>query len=495
MKKIWLAMAVAVLPAFTAFAEGPQAGEDTQVCLDCHRPLHPGIVADWEKSRHAHTTPAAAMAVKGAGRKVSSSKVPEKLLDKTVGCAECHTLRPDAHKDTFEHNGFRIHVVVTPADCSECHAVEAEQFEKNLMSRARENLLGNDVYGLLMDAINGQRAWKEKEIVRTPANEAIRAESCLYCHGTKLEVTGKVTRETTMGEMTFPVIKGWPNQGTGRINPDGSSGACSACHARHGFSIEMARKPYTCKECHVGPDVPAFKVYSASKHGNLFSSHGSEWNFNAVPWRVGMDFKAPTCAACHMSLLATPEGEVVIERSHEVKNRLPYRIFGLIYAHPHPLEADTTRIRNRDGLQLPTDFDGNYAEEYLAGPKEREKRKNALQAACLACHHRPWVDGHWARFENTMEETNAATAAATGVMGEVWKNGLAEGLSANANPFDEFPERLWADNWLFYANTVRFASAMAGGGDYGVFAGGRYQLSGSIAELADWWKARKRQEK
>ena len=28
---------------------------------------------------------------------------------------------------------------------------------------------------------------------------------------------------------------------------------------------------------------------------------------------------------------------------------------------------------------------------------------------------------------------------------------------------------------------------MAGGGDYGVFAGGRYQLSQSIAEISDWY--------
>jgi hypothetical protein len=28
---------------------------------------------------------------------------------------------------------------------------------------------------------------------------------------------------------------------------------------------------------------------------------------------------------------------------------------------------------------------------------------------------------------------------------------------------------------------------MAGGGDYGVFAGGRYQQSQAIAELSDWY--------
>ena len=56
----------------------------------------------------------------------------------------------------------------------------------------------------------------------------------------------------------------------------------------------MARKPYTCKECHVGPDVPAFPVYSASKHGNTQASKDSNWNYQAVPWTVGDDFSAPT---------------------------------------------------------------------------------------------------------------------------------------------------------------------------------------------------------
>jgi hypothetical protein len=37
-----------------------------------------------------------------------------------------------------------------------------------------------------------------------------------------------------------------------------------------------------------------------------------------------------------------------------------------------------------------------------------------------------------------------------------------------------------------YANTVRFASAMGGGGDYVVHAGGRYQLSKTVLEPGDW---------
>ncbi|MHB8202852.1 MAG: multiheme c-type cytochrome, partial [Desulfomonilaceae bacterium] len=60
-------------------------------------------------------------------------------------------------------------------------------------------------------------------------------------------------------------------------------------------------------QCHKGPDVPAYKIYSVSKHGVMFSSLNKEWDFKAVPWTVGKDFNAPTCATCHVSLLANQE--------------------------------------------------------------------------------------------------------------------------------------------------------------------------------------------
>jgi hypothetical protein len=113
-----------------------------------------------------------------------------------------------------------------------------------------------------------------------------------------------------------------------------------------------------------------------------------------------------------------------------------------------------------------------------------------LQAVCLNCHDRSWVQGHWQRHEHTIRVTNAETGTLTRIMEEIWRRGLARGLAAGESPFDDFPERLWSDGWLFYANHVRFAAAMAGGGDYAVFADGRYHLSRRIAELADWLAAR-----
>jgi hypothetical protein len=485
MKAFFLSATFLLLLAGNVLAEAPMS-EDTENCLGCHESIHPGIVQDWKAGRHAHTTPGEALKVQGEALMVSSKEVPKELRGVSVGCAECHTLRPGAHADTFEHNDYEVHVVVSPEDCAVCHAVEKEQYGRNIMSHAYGNLMDNKVYGLLEQSINGAPKLEKGRVVMERPEAGPNPESCLYCHGTKLSVKGTVTRDTDLGEMDFPVIRGWPNQGVGRINLDGSLGACTACHPRHRFSMEMARKPYTCKECHAGPDVPAYKVYAASKHGNIFSSHRKGWNFRSTPWTIGKDFAAPTCAACHMSLLANTDGQVVAQRTHEVKDRLAYRLFGLIYAHPHPRDADTSILRNQDGLSLPTDFQGRPATSGLLDEKERDQRRQAMQASCLGCHDRSWVDGHWKRMENTIRETNEATRTSTQLMQEIWKRGGAAGLAAGANPFDEFIEKKWSNTWLFYANSIRFSSAMAGGGDYGVFADGRYSLSQTLQEMADW---------
>jgi hypothetical protein len=472
------------------FGEEVPVSEATQECLDCHAIFHPGIVAGWKTSRHAATTPAAALQADDLALKVSSKDIPEGLQKVAVGCAECHGLRPKAHTDTFEHNGHDVHVVVSPDDCRTCHATEADQYSRNIMAHAVANLADNKLYNQLENSILAGRTLEKGKLKMTPVDNDTRAEACYYCHGTVLKVGGTEVRDTDAGELEFPVIEGWPNQGVGRINLDGSKGACSACHTRHSFSIEVARKPHTCKECHVGPDVPAFKVYTTSKHGNIYSSKKQEWDFKAVPWTVGRDFTAPTCATCHVSLLVNSDDEVISERTHEMKNRLSWRIFGLVYAHPQPKSPDTTIIRNKNGRPLPTDLEGGFADKFLLTAEEQAANTQTMQATCRACHDTSWIEGHWRRYQNTIKRTNAETLTITEMMREAWNRGYAKGLDQGANPFDEALERQWSDAWLIYANTVRFASAMAGGGDFGVFADGRYQLSRAAIDLHDWLERR-----
>ncbi|MDX9786003.1 MAG: multiheme c-type cytochrome [Desulfobacterales bacterium] len=482
---------VLFLTCYTVAAAGaPPVSEATQECLDCHAVFHPGIVADWEKSRHAQTTPSEAMKVDGLSRKISSDKIPEEYTSHAVGCAECHGLNEKSHKDTFEHNGYQLHVVVTPLDCALCHTTEAMEYSENLMAHAHHILASNDTYEMLEKSMTGSPKVGGGSLEFSNPDERTKAETCYYCHGTKIEVTGLETRETDAGEQTFPVMTGWPNQGVGRINPDESKGACTPCHTRHRFSMEMARKPYTCKQCHTGPDVPAYKVYAASKHGNIFASHEKGWDFTTTPWTVGKDFTAPTCAACHISLLANTDGEPIAQRSHRMNDRLPWRLFGLIYAHPHPIDPDTFKIRNQEGLQLPTSLDGENVSEALIDKTIQNQRRDALQRICLSCHDASWVNGHWERLENAIEQTNRATQTATRIMKSIWNDSLAKGPENGGSPFDEFIETKWSDIWLFYANTIRFSAAMGGGGDYSVFANGYYQLSSAIKEMHDWHQNR-----
>ena len=97
----------------------------------------------------------------------------------------------------------------------------------------------------------------------------------------------------------------WPNTGIGRVNLDGSLGACTACHRRHAFSKAMARQPEVCGKCHLGPDHPQTEIYDESKHGIAFRTQKSEMNLDADDWVLGEDYTAaPTCSTCHMS--ATP---------------------------------------------------------------------------------------------------------------------------------------------------------------------------------------------
>lgn len=488
MKKTALSVLSILALAVTSALGDPPVSEPTKDCLFCHREVTPGIVADWERSLHARVTPEEGLKKPDLERRISAKSLPGNLLPAVVGCAECHTQRPEEHKDTFEHNGFRVHIVVTPSDCRTCHPEEEAQYGQNLMSHAYANLNDNPVYHGLADEVNGAYRRDAGKLEVAPPGDATNADSCYYCHGTKIGVEGMKSRDTVMGEMEFPVLAGWPNQGVGRINPDGSKGSCAACHTRHEFSIKMARSPATCSECHKGPDVPAYPVYEVSKHGNIYSALRDKWDFTAVPWRAGTDFTAPTCAACHASLLVAGDGDrrkVVAERSHRMNDRLAWRIFGLPYAHPHPASPDTTVIRNKAGLPLPVELTGEPAASFLIDAKEQHERNARMKKVCSACHAGSWVEGFFARLDDTIRTTNEATLAATKILGEAWDKGAAKGLAQKDGIFNEPIERMWVEQWLFYANSVRFASAMCGA-DYGVFQNGRWYLSKNLRAMHEW---------
>ena len=481
-----ISVLAALLVSFAAFSETEpiqaevSVSEESEACIDCHQYYTPGIVADWRDSRHSHTAPGAALAKPEAERRISAEEVPEELAGVAVGCYECHSRRLEQHRDSFEHEGYEINVIVSPEDCATCHPRERDEFAGSKKAHAVGNLLNNDVYKLLVDTLVSVKEVKRDGIAQLEATDNARGETCLACHGTVVEVAGMKTVVSEYGTLDVPDLRNWPNQGVGRVNPDGSMGSCAACHARHAFSIATARKPYTCLECHLNPDVPGWEVWRESKHGNLFLSSADKWDFDSVPWKPGEHFSAPTCAVCHVSQLAGFEGDIIVERSHDFGARLWVRIFGLVYSHPQPKKGDTSIIRNADDMPLPITFTAVPAEDYLIDEQEQGRRKGEMKRVCTACHSSSWSDGHFDQLDATITESDKMVVAATKLMVSAWQNGLA----ASENPFDEAIEQKWVSQWLFYANSVRYGSAM-GGPDYSSFKNGWFYLSNTLQEMKD----------
>jgi hydroxylamine dehydrogenase len=475
------AMAIVFLLLSTSFKSlpgEPKLSDETKDCINCHETVTPGIVADWRTSLHSHNSFTDAAAKPDLERRVSGTDVPTGLKDLVVGCYECHGLNSDKHKDNFEHFGYNINIIVSPNDCAVCHKNEAEKYQQSKKAHALENLKNNPVFFTLVNTILGVKEVTDNKIKTLEASHFTRNETCFACHGTEITVEGKKKVSTDLGDIEIPVLKDWPNQGVGRINPDGSLGSCTACHPRHSFSIQIAREPQTCEQCHLEPDVPAYNIYEESKHGNIYESKKEKWNWEDVPWKLGTDFTAPTCAVCHNSLIVNSTGDVIAKRTHDFGSRLWVRVFGLIYSHPQPVSGKTYEIKNKDGLPLPVTFGDVPADQYLISKDEQNTRKDNMMGICRNCHGNNWVTSHFEKMDNTIAETDKMVAASTNLLSDAWKENLAD----KTNPFDEAIEQMWVQQWLFYANSVRYSSAMSGP-DYAAFKNGWWYLSKNLNDM------------
>src|SRR3972149_7279139 len=135
--------------------------EQTKICILCHKNVTPGIVEDWKTSRHSKITPEIALKKTALERRVSSQTIPEDILPVVVGCYECHSQNISQHKDSFEHFGFWINVIVSPNDCRTCHAVEVEQYSVSKKAHALENLQQNPLYHTFGEAITSVKEIKD----------------------------------------------------------------------------------------------------------------------------------------------------------------------------------------------------------------------------------------------------------------------------------------------------------------------------------------------
>ena len=365
-----------------------EPSRETTECIACHREQSPGIYQQWGKSKHYRAN---------------------------VGCYECHAAqREDA--DAMLHYDHVISVIVSPKDCARCHTREVEEFLASHHSKGGRILGSLD--NTLAEVVEGNRGLK------TPAFpdgvSAAAVSGCWQCHGSEV----KVLEDGRLDPAT------WPNTGIGRINPDGSEGTCSACHARHAFSAAEARRPENCGRCHLGPDHPQKEIYEESKHGVAFHAHEDEMALDSPKWIVGEDYTAaPTCSTCHMS--ATRNQPV----THDAGLRISWNNRPVISIRPEESDAK---------MGLPGAAIG------------WEIRRENMKDVCQACHDDSWIDNFYIQYDGVIELYNEKFARPGLALYELAKPLMRPVAFANKIDF------IWFELWHHEGRRARHAASMQG---------------------------------
>lgn len=336
-------------------------------CLTCHKEKSPGIYRQWFNSAHGVHN---------------------------ITCLDCHGAQKD-DQDSFTHYDALIATLVTPKDCGRCHAPEMNEVSRSHHAKAGQILESADAY--LANAAAGYPA---------------AIQGCESCHGCRVKLDPRSPNRLS--------LKNWPNSGIGRINPDGSSGACNACHTRHSFSKAQARQPESCGKCHLGPDHPQKEIYEESKHGNTYYTNLDKMNLDADRWVVGQDYSAaPTCATCHLSATSRQK------TSHDVGARISWTLRPEI-------------SKKLDNWEI--------------------KRQNMKQV-CSACHGSVFVNGHFYQYDASVNLYNEKFALPAGrIMEIVKKNNLLKNTAAFANTL----EWIYWELWHHEGRRARHGAAMMG---------------------------------
>ncbi len=357
-------------------------------CIECHKQEHPGLFSDWAKSRHANAN---------------------------ITCLDCHQADPSdkdvskTHFQQYERSDVKwgkaeykvpVAAAVTPKDCSRCHPDEAMQYSRSKHANTLEII------------------WKIDPWLNKGMNSDLeRTVGCLHCHGTILKMKD---------DQLDPDV--WPNAGVGRLNFDGSKGSCTSCHTRHRFSVMEARKPEACGQCHLGPDHPQIEIFMESKHGDIYTAFGDTYNWDAAPgtWTAGVDYRAPTCAGCHMS------GSGPVLTSHDVTERLAWETQAPLTVRPENFKPFPAKVNHET---------------------ERQKMKDV----CLQCHGKTWVDGHFVRLDKVVEEyNNIYFKPAKKMLDDLY----AKDLLDKTKYFDERLEVEFYELWHHEGRRARFGAAM-----------------------------------
>jgi hypothetical protein len=352
-------------------------------CAECHVNAQYSVVHEFEMSAHAK---------------------------RGINCLDCHQVA-QGQKGT-NHNGFVINTAVTPANCRTCHEAIYQQFVRSRHAAASWAAVAGDK-DFTAEQVAFAEQYQPGGVKRPPhpltslEGSAATKSGCISCHS------------------------------VGRPHEDGTIGNCTSCHSRHTSSVEFARLPSTCGQCHLGPDHSQMEIYTESKHGLMFAAQRHLLNLAAPPDKLTTrDMFVPTCATCHMSGI---NGRGV---THDPSERLSYYLFAEV-TKPRPNAAQA---------------------------------QGKMKDVCMQCHTPPLVERIYKDATAVVDSTNEKVLAGKRVMDDLRKDGIL-----NATAFDDPIDFKYFDLWHYYGRTSKHGAFM-GGADF-IQWHGNYPILQHLVEI------------
>jgi hydroxylamine dehydrogenase len=303
-------------PAPKLRADVPHGVLAERTCAECHRRLHPTIVAQFEAS---------AMGRPGVQN-------PRVILPGVhqITCAACHGTN---HDDIMASKGR-----VPETTCAACH----QQIYKEHVVDAGHSY-GPGPGGL---GTNWERNIAVPHYKQMPRK--VMEMGCDACHAQAGATDAKYWSEDQKKYVDTSSLT--------------YRNGCIACHTRHSFNLEEARKPEACYTCHMGPDHPNYEAYMSSKHGSIYVARGKSWDWSQPLARARWD--APTCAYCHMVYVGADGTRT---SSHNMTRKI---VWGMgVQAAAGDLKDITTTSENQG-------------------------KRNEMIKVCLACHSEDKARGY-----------------------------------------------------------------------------------------------------
>ncbi|MBT8372324.1 MAG: hypothetical protein KJO34_15260 [Deltaproteobacteria bacterium] len=421
--------------------ENPANREINRKCTRCHLRENKALVLQWENSPHAAAK------------------------DGQIGCYTCHAAEKGDELG-YMHEDIFIKTILSPNDCQHCHEGQTKQMAVSRHAAAGEIVASLD--NMLAEVVGGM-----------PTNKGNLHSGCWQCHGSvvalKRDQDGKVLRTSTDApQMDFNT---WPNTGSGRINPDGTKGACNACHSKHSFRASVARQPENCSKCHQGPKHPQKEIYEESKHGIAFFTAQVGEGRNAMnilkegKWVLGDDYYvAPTCSTCHMGSFVKSDGSVA-SSSHNVGDRISWNLQA-------PVSSKMNRVTFTDGsvTDIPGDTpphsgqkakyktyvrEGNRLKKSVTEKTIKEvmtwkQRRANMQEACKSCHGSNQIQNFYSQFDELIILYNEKFAKPGVILVNMLKK---DGIWENSG-FQQKIGFTWFEIWHHEGRRARMAAAM-----------------------------------